>query len=91
MPLLNNFILGAWQAVKAVFSEATVKGCVFHWVQAVWRNVQHRGLQQTYRENEDVHRYIRQFIVLPFLPAAQTTEAFYSLKPRARLPELASL
>ena len=68
-----------------------IKGCVFHWTQAVWKNVQHLGLQQTYRENEAVHRYIRQLMAIPFLPAVQTTEALENLKQRARLPQLISL
>ena len=54
-------------------------------------NVQNHGLQQTYRENEAVHRYIRSLMALPFLPTVQIPEVFESLKPRAQLPQLASL
>ena len=83
---------GAWQAVREVFPDARLKGCVFHWVQAVWRNVQHYGLVVSYRENEAVHKYIRQLMALPFLPAAHIQETFENLRPHAeRLPQLVSL
>ena len=42
-------------------------------------------------ENEAVHRYIRQLMAIPFLPAVQTTEALENLKQHARLPQLISL
>ena len=54
--------------------------------------VQHYGLVVSYRENEAVHKYIRQLMALPFLPAAHIQETFENLRPRAeRLPQLVSL
>ncbi|KAH3887727.1 hypothetical protein DPMN_011746 [Dreissena polymorpha] len=47
-PVVDNFVLdfkqAAWLAVRRVFPGVTIKGCVFHWTQAVWRKVQDLGL-----------------------------------------------
>ena len=54
--------------------------------------MQSNGLVRSYRENEAVHKYLRQLMALPFLPAVQIPEAFDSMKPRAdRLPGLISM
>lgn len=36
-----------------------IKGCIFHWTQAVWRHVQSLGLARAYKEQQEVHNYIR--------------------------------
>jgi hypothetical protein len=34
-----------WEAVQSLIPNATIKGCSFHWGQAIWRHVQSLGLQ----------------------------------------------
>ena len=41
-----DFEAAMWHAVKDVFGDIQIKGCVFHWVQVIWRRVQLLGLQQ---------------------------------------------
>ena len=36
---LADFEISAWQALRDVFPGKTIKGCVFHWAQAIWRHV----------------------------------------------------
>ena len=52
------FTTGAWAAIRHVFPEVEVKGCVFHWSQSVWRHVQGLGLAPAYMEKRDVWEYI---------------------------------
>lgn len=82
---------GAWQAIREVFQQATVKGCVFHWTQAVWRRVQEYGLVTTYRERQGVYNYVRQLMALPFLPSTHIRDTFNTLKVRANTDPLMRL
>ncbi|XP_052268620.1 uncharacterized protein LOC127869999 [Dreissena polymorpha] len=75
----------------AFFSGVTIKGCVFHWTQAVWRKVQDLGLVTTYRRRQALYNYMRQLMALPFLPAAHIRETFAALRDRANTPQLDSL
>ena len=36
---------GVWGAVKSRLPQVTLRGCAFHWGQAVWRKIQELGLQ----------------------------------------------
>ncbi|XP_048258319.1 uncharacterized protein LOC125383665 [Haliotis rufescens] len=55
-------------AVKVVFLTADVKGCFFHYCQAIWRKVQDLGLAVAYREDPEVCKWIRRAAGLPLLP-----------------------
>ena len=85
------FLIGAWQGIREVFPDVSIKGCVFHWTQAVWRHVQEYGLVRTYRERQAVYWYIRQLLALPFLPATHIRETFDALRVRANTDPLMRL
>ena len=89
--IFASFFPGAWNAIRRVFPAVTIKGCVFHWTQAVWRHVQSCGLVRAYREQQGVHTYIRQLLALPFLPAQYIKDTFIHLKARANSPQLQDL
>ena len=55
------FEKAAWLALTSVLPTVTVRGCNFHWAQAVWRKVQEHGLQVT------VKRLLLKFILERFL------------------------
>ena len=40
-----DFEVGIWQDLRYVFDNPDIRGCVFHWSQALWRQVQQLGLQ----------------------------------------------
>ncbi|KAH3792693.1 hypothetical protein DPMN_146192 [Dreissena polymorpha] len=60
-----------------------MKGCAFHWAQAVLRNVKEVGLQTTYERRESVHGLIRKLLALPFLPGPHIPRAFDCLRDKA--------
>ncbi|XP_062583185.1 uncharacterized protein LOC134244944 [Saccostrea cucullata] len=86
-----DFELGALNAISTVFPDAVTKGCTFHWCQAVWRHIKELGLAPTFMKREATHRYLKQIMALPFLPAPDIPAAFQTLKERANTEPLQSL
>ncbi|XP_066274964.1 uncharacterized protein [Branchiostoma lanceolatum] len=86
-----DFEMGMWQALPLAFPDVQIKGCVFHWCQTVWKKAQKLGLQVSYSEDEQVHRWLRRLLALPFLPAEAIVPAFEALYETSRgaLTELA--
>ena len=72
-------------AVIQVFPGATIKGCVFHFTQALWRKVQDLGLRPVYMERGSIYTYIiiRTMMALPFLPPQEIEPSFRLLAARA--------
>ena len=85
------FLIGAGKGIKEVFPDVSIKCCVFHWTQAVWRLVQVYSLVRTYRERQPVYWYIGQLLGLPFLPSTHIRETFGALRVRANTDPLMRL
>ncbi|CAF2066838.1 unnamed protein product, partial [Rotaria magnacalcarata] len=51
-------------------------GCLFHFSQAVWRQVQSKGLTTKYNEDEFFRLNVRQLISLAFVPLDQIIIGF---------------
>ena len=85
------FFAAAWRALRDSFPGKPIKGCVFHWNQAVWRHVQQIGLSATYQQREGMYDYIRQLMALPFLPARHIQQTFDHLKTKANTEQLQRL
>ena len=66
---LIDFELAAINGLRHVFPESIVKGCSFHFRQAVYRRVQLEGLAQDY-ENEysEIRRWVKRVMSLTSLP-----------------------
>jgi len=54
-----DFEAAVWDALRQEYPDATIKGCTFHFSQAIWRKVQDIGLARAYREKRKLHRLIR--------------------------------
>jgi len=68
-----------------------MKGCAFHWSQAIWRRVQTEGLTEAYRRRGAIFRYVRSLMALQFLPAGHVKGAFENLQRRASTQATAAL
>lgn len=94
-PSVQNFVVdfeaGVWQAIRKVFPELEISGCVFHWTQSVWRKVQDLGLVVAYREDNGSHSFIRKLLALPFLPSEHIESAFRKIQDAANTPALVQL
>ena len=77
------FLTATWQALRQVFPGCVLKGCVFHWVQRVYRKVQGEGLATAYMTKGDKYEFLRKVMALPFLPAEHISSAFEALFTQA--------
>ncbi|XP_048755258.2 uncharacterized protein LOC125666166 [Ostrea edulis] len=77
-----DFEAGIWQAVRDVFPNVTLKGCVFHWTKAIWTRIQNLGLVTTFREREASHTFMKQLMALPFLPWNHIVDVFRVLREK---------
>ena len=66
--VVADFEAAVWQAFRHESPDVDVRGCGFHWGQAVWRKIQDLGLQSAYNTDPAMHRYCRQIFALPCLP-----------------------
>lgn len=77
--IVADFEASVWRAVSSVLPTTTMRGCVFHWTQAIWRHVQELGLSTAYQQDEGTYHYIRQLMALPFLPHEHIHSTFNNL------------
>ena len=89
--LVVDFEAAIWAAARDVMPRITIRGCAFHWTQAVWRKVQSIGLQGSYTNDVATHKIIRKILALPFLHAEHISVMFQSLDAKADSPKLRDL
>ena len=79
----SDFELAMIQAVKAQFSFVSVKGCFFHYAQAIWRKVQTLGLQDEYKSNPDLNEMVSKMLALSLCPIQFVRVSWSSIKSAA--------
>ena len=78
---VTDFELATIKSIQEVFPECVVKGCTFHFRQAVMRHVQQEGLKQEYERTESgIHSWVRQIMAMTLLPAFAIPLAWNFLK-----------
>ena len=74
--LILDFESSIWRAARIIFPDVHIRGCSFHWSQALWRKVQELGLVVAYNSVSAVHDYIRMLFALPYLPVDHIIRSF---------------
>ena len=80
---LTDFEKALLQSISINFPAATVKGCFYHFAQAIWRKVQLSGLQISYQEEEEFRKFFRKVISLALVPPRYLRLGWAGLKAGA--------
>ena len=56
-----------------------MQGCLFHFQQSLWRQIQALGLQQNYAQDAEFKRYVNMFGALAFVPEEEVIGSFDTL------------
>lgn len=75
----TDFEMAAIQAARVSFPMADIKGCFFHFTQAVWRKVQDVGLVVAYKESPEIKTFVRRLAVLPLVPLQKIDDVWLDL------------
>ncbi|WAR31255.1 hypothetical protein MAR_033797, partial [Mya arenaria] len=78
--MVLDYERGLWKAAKEVFPVIKLRGCAFHWGQAIWRTVQRLGLATQYSQDRGTHAFIRKVLSLPFLHQEHIRPTFECMK-----------
>jgi hypothetical protein len=66
--MLSTYQKGLWNALRQLFPGMPIKGCVFHWCQAIFRKIQKSGLAVSYSSKGSAYTFPLKLMALPFLP-----------------------
>ena len=66
--IVTDFELAAIIAFQDLFPSVDIKGCFFHFSQAVWRKVQEMGLANLYKENDELRKTVKCLVALALIP-----------------------
>ena len=64
----SDFELPFMNAVRSVFPNSAVHGCLFHYSQSIWRNAVNKGLKVPFSSFPAVRSTIQCLLALPFVP-----------------------
>ena len=74
-----DFEAALWQSVRGVMPHVRLVGCLFHYTQALYRQIQALGLQQSYQTDVGTKSLMRCYMALPVLPAPHIQPVFEAL------------
>ena len=78
--VLTDFELAIIQAVELTFPTTEVKGCFYHFAQALNKKIATLGLQCAYRQNPDVSKFVRKTVALAFVAQWFVCFAWHGIK-----------
>ena len=63
-----DFQIAAIEAQKSSFPNANIKGCFFHFGQAIWLKIQSVGLAKEYQQDTDVRIILKSSVAIALIP-----------------------
>ena len=75
-----DFERASRNAIKNIFNDVYVKGCWFHYTQAIMRRVENVGLQREYTRSPFVNMTVRRLFALSFIRPVEVSQAVDSIE-----------
>ena len=75
-----DFELAAVNAFESEFPNSRVRGCYFHFNQALWRHIGELGLVRPYKDNRRFKKLVKKVMAIGFLPLAFVQNQFNMLR-----------
>lgn len=85
--VLRDFEKSLLAALDAVFPNATLRGCLFHFNQCIYRAIQRNGLKKRYDTDADFALQMRYLSALAFVPIDDIARVFEHLVDINHFPE----
>ena len=82
--LIIDFEIQSFNAFKKASKETTIKFCLFHFGQCIWRRIQKEGFSKLYSRNIEFKMFIKCFLSLAFVPKEFVNHEFIKLKTKAK-------
>ncbi|KAG0439313.1 hypothetical protein DMUE_2517, partial [Dictyocoela muelleri] len=74
----------SFKAISSIFPNAEIKGCYFHFGQAIWRKCVNLGFKTLYSNNPGIRKVVKLIMALPLVPFSHIDEG-WNLLQRAML------
>ena len=83
-----DFEKANWNAIKEYSPGTIIKGCLFHYNQAIYRNLQKLRLQNSYNNDATLTKIARCVMALPLLPHEHIEHVYNMVPTMADTPQL---
>ncbi|KAG0440406.1 hypothetical protein DMUE_1774 [Dictyocoela muelleri] len=74
--VITDYEITSFSALKVFDNQIKSYGCLFHYGQCLWRNIQHHGLEVHYKNDPDVKKILNQFLNLPYFKVERMKDAY---------------
>ena len=78
--IMVDFELAVHNVIRLVLPTTLIRGCFFHYGQALFRKLQHLKLSYRLKSNEEIRKWFRMFLGLAFVLVPHLQEAFNVIK-----------
>ena len=78
--VIVDFELAAVTAFESEFPNARIRGCYFHFNQALWRHIGELGLVRAYKDDRTFKKLVKKVMAIGFLPLAFVQNQFNLLQ-----------
>lgn len=74
--ILSDFEIAFMNAARTIFPNSSIKGCLFHFTQAIYKQAIVKGLKTQYHDNPVIRDFIQKLLALPFIPEPEIEDVF---------------